>query len=106
MEAMYSVCCGVDVHKKILVCCLLRGRKKETKEFGASTKEIFRLSRWLKESRCEMVAMESTTSYWEPLYNILESEGIPAMVVNAQHVKALPGRKTDALDSEWIANLV
>lgn len=106
MEVMYSVCCGVDVHKKILVCCLMRGRRKETREFGASIRELIELSSWLKENGCEMVAMESTASYWKPLYNILEAEGIPAMVVNAQHIKALPGRKTDTLDAEWIADLL
>lgn len=106
MEVMYSVCCGVDVYKKILVCCLMRGRRKETREFGASTRELIELSSWLKENGCEMVAMESTASYWKPLYNILEAEGIPAMVVNAQHIKALPGRKTDTLDAEWIADLL
>ena len=103
MEAMYSVCCGADVHKKVIVCCLLRGRRKEIREFGASTKDLIELSSWLQESGCEMIAMESTASYWKPLYNILEAEGIPAMVVNAQHIKALPGRKTDTLDAEWIA---
>lgn len=106
MEVMYSVCCGVDVHKKILVCCLMRGRRRETREFGASTRELIELSSWLSENGCEMVAMESTASYWKPLYNILEAEGIPAMVVNAQHIKALPGRKTDTLDAEWIAELL
>ena len=106
MEAMYSVCCGADVHKKVIVCCLLRGRRKEIREFGASTKDLIELSSWLQESGCEMIAMESTASYWKPLYNILEAEGIPAMVVNAQHIKALPGRKTDTLDAEWIADLL
>ena len=106
MEVMYSVCCGVDVHKKILVCCLMRGRKKEIREFGASTRELIELSSWLKENKCEMVAMESTASYWKPLYNILEAQDMKAMVVNAQHIKALPGRKTDTLDAEWIAELL
>lgn len=106
MEVMYSVCGGVDVHKKVIVCCLMRGRRKETREFGASTRELIELSSWLKENGCEMVAMESTASYWKPLYNILEAEDIPAMVVNAQHIKALPGRKTDTLDAEWIAELL
>ena len=106
MEVMYSVCCGVDVHKKILVCCLMRGRRKETREFGASTRELIELSSWLNESGCEMVAMESTASYWKPLYNILEAQDIPAMVLNAQHIKTLPGRKTDTLDAEWIADLL
>lgn len=106
MEVMYSVCCGVDVHKKILVCCLMRGRKKEIREFGASTRELIELSSWLKENKCEIVAMESTASYWKPLYNILEAQDMKAMVVNAQHIKALPGRKTDTLDAEWIAELL
>ena len=106
MEVMYSVCCGVDVHKKILVCCLMRGRKKKIREFGASTRELIELSSWLKENKCEMVAMESTASYWKPLYNILEAQDVKAMVVNAQHIKALPGRKTDTLDAEWIAELL
>lgn len=106
MEVMYSVCGGVDVHKKVIVCCLMRGRRKETREFGASTRELIELSSWLKENGCEMVAMESTASYWKPLYNILEAEDIPAMVVNPQHIKALPGRKTDTLDAEWIAELL
>ena len=106
MEVMYGVCCGVDVHKKILGCCLMRGRKKEIREFGASTRELIELSSWLKENKCEMVAMESTASYWKPLYNILEAQDVKAMVVNAQHIKALPGRKTDTLDAEWIAELL
>ena len=106
MEAMHSVSCGMDVHKKIIVCCLMRGRRKEIREFGASTRELIELASWLKENGCEMAAMESTASYWKPLYNILEAEGIPAMVVNAQHIKALPGRKTDTLDAEWIADLL
>lgn len=104
MEVMYSVSCGMDVHKKIIVCCLMRGRRKEIREFGASTRELIELASWLKENGCEMAAMESAASYWKPLYNILEAEGIPAMVVNAQHIKALPGRKTDTL--EWIADLL
>ena len=103
---MYSVSCGMDVHKKIIVCCLMRGRRKEIREFGASTRELIELASWLKENGCEMAAMESTASYWKPLYNILEAEGIPAMVINAQHIKALPGRKTDTLDAEWIAELL
>ena len=106
MEVMYSVSCGMDVHKKIIVCCLMRGRRKETREFGASTRELIELSSWLKENKCEIVAMESIASYWKPLYNILEAQDMKAMVVNAQHIKALPGRKTDTLDAEWIAELL
>ncbi len=61
---------------------------------------------WLKENNCQMAAMESTASYWKPLYNILESSEISAIVVNARHMKAVPGRKTDMKDAEWIAELL
>lgn len=105
MEVMYGICCGVDVHKKLLVVCLRRGNKAETRSFGTTTQELYDVAKWLKDNKCEMVAMESTASYWKPLYNVLEAEEIPAMVVNAQHMKAVPGRKTDAKDAEWIADL-
>lgn len=106
MEKIYDKCCGVDVHKKLIVACFKQGRKQEIREFGASTRELLELEQWLEEGGCEQVAMESTASYWKPLYNILESNGIGAMVVNAQHMKAVPGRKTDATDAEWIADLL
>ena len=61
---------------------------------------------WLKEERCQIVAMESTGSYWKPLYNIFELENMEAMIVNAQHMKAIPGRKTDVNDAQWIAKLL
>lgn len=106
MERIYDNCCGIDVHKKLIVACFKKGSKQEVRSFGATTKEIFRLADWLKEGGCEMVAMESTASYWKPLYNILETCELGAMVVNAQHIKAVPGRKTDANDAEWIADLL
>ena len=105
MEVLYGICGGVDVHKKLLVVCLRRGNKAETRSFGTTTQELFDVAKWLKNNNCEMVAMESTASYWKPLYNVLEAEEIPAMVVNAQHMKAVPGRKTDVKDAEWIADL-
>ena len=106
MEKVYDICCGIDVHKKLMVACLKNGSKQEVRQTGATTRELLELADWLKASGCQMVAMESTGSYWKPLYNILEMSGIPAMVVNAQHMKAVPGRKTDVTDSEWIADLV
>lgn len=106
MEKIYDKCCGVDVHKKLIVACFKQGREQEIREFGASTRELLELAQWLEEGGCEKVAMESTASYWKPLYNILESNGLGAMVVNAQHMKAVPGRKTDATDAEWIADLL
>ena len=106
MEKVYDKCCGIDVHKKIIVACFVYGRKQEIKEFGATTRELLELSDWLQKGGCEIAAMESTGSYWKPLYNILESVGLKAIVVNAQHMKAVPGRKTDVKDAEWIADLL
>ena len=99
----YERCAGIDVHKKLLVCCLRIGRKTESREYGATTGEIREIVKWLKESGCQMVAMESSGSYWKPLYNIFEQEELPSMVVNAHHIKNVPGRKTDWNDAFWIA---
>lgn len=106
MDRVYDICCGIDVHKKLIVACLRKGNKDEIREFGATTRELLELADWLKDSGCKMVAMESTASYWKPLYNILESYELDAMVVNASHMKAVPGRKTDVKDAEWIADLI
>lgn len=106
MEKIYDKCCGIDVHKKLIVACLRKGNKQEIREFGATTRELFELAEWLKDGECEMVAMESTASYWKPLYNVLECSELPVMVVNASHMKAVPGRKTDVKDAEWIADLL
>ena len=106
MDKVYDICCGIDVHKKLIVACLRNGNKNAIREFGATTRELLSLADWLKESDCKMIAMESTASYWKLLYNILESSGLNAMVVNAHHMKAVPGRKTDVKDAEWIADLL
>ena len=106
MEVLYDKCCGVDIHKKLIVACFKQGRKQEIRQTGATTRELLELADWLTEGGCKQVAMESTASYWKPLYNILESVGLNAMVVNAQHMKAVPGRKTDIMDAEWIADLL
>jgi transposase len=99
----YERCAGIDVHKTLLVVCLRIGRKTESREYGTTTGEIREIVGWLKENGCQMVAMESTGSYWKPLYNIFEQEELPAMVVNAYHIKNVPGRKTDWNDAFWIA---
>jgi len=99
----YERCAGIDVHKTLLVVCLRIGRKTESREYGTTTGEIREIVKWLKENGCQMVAMESTGSYWKPLYNIFEQESLPAMVVNAYHIKNVPGRKTDWNDAFWIA---
>ena len=106
MEKVYDKCCGIDVHKKFIVACFRKGNNQEVRNFGATTRELLELCDWLKEGNCEMVAMESTASYWKPLYNILETCEIKVMVVNAHHMKAVPGRKTDVKDAEWIADLL
>lgn len=106
MEVYYERCCGIDVHKKVIVCCLRIGSKKETKDFGTSTEELRQMAQWLQESGCQITAMESTGSYWKPVYNVLEVLGVETIVVNASHMRNVPGRKTDAKDAEWIADLL
>ena len=106
MEVVYRRCCGIDVHKKIIVACLNKNGRRELREFGANTCDIKALANWLIEEKCEMAAMESTSVYWKPLYNLFELSSLDAMVVNAAHMKALPGRKTDVKDAEWIADLL
>ena len=106
MEKVYDKCCGIDVHKKLIVACFRNGNKQEIRDFGATTRELLEMADWLKGGGCEMVAMESRASYWKPLYNILETCELKAMVVNARHMKAVPGRKTDVKDAEWIADLL
>ena len=106
MDRVYDKCCGIDVHKKLIVACFKQGNRQEIRDFGATTREILEMADWLKEGGCEMVAMESTSSYWKPLYNIFETCELKAMVVNAHHMKAVPGRKTDVKDAEWLADLL
>jgi len=105
-EVIYERCAGIDVHKKIITVCLRIGRNTQVREFGTLTCELREMAAWLKENDVQMVAMESTGSYWKPLYNVFEQEGISAMVVNAGHMKTVPGRKTDVKDAEWIAKLL
>lgn len=106
MKRVYDNCCGIDVHKKLIVACFKQGSEQEVREFGATTRELLELCRWLKDGDCEMVAMESTASFWKPLYNILEASELDAIIVNARHMKNVPGRKTDVNDAEWIADLL
>jgi transposase len=105
-DVIYERCAGIDVHKRMIMVCLRIGRKTQIREFGTLTHELREMVAWLKENGCQMAAMESTGSFWKPLYNIFELEELPAMVVNAQHMKTVPGRKTDVKDAEWIAKLL
>jgi transposase len=106
VELHYERCCGLDIHKKLIVACFRDGSAKTVRDFGTTSKELRSLSEWLVEGQCEMVAMESTGSYWKPIFNVLELFDLNVMVVNAHHVKNVPGRKTDIKDAEWIARLL
>lgn len=110
MQVVHPRCCGLDVHKRIIVACLMiltaDGRlTKEIRSFGTMTQDLLAFSDWLLAAGCTHVAMESTGSYWKPVWNILEGK-FELMLVNAQHIKAVPGRKTDVKDCEWIAELL
>jgi transposase len=110
MEVLYRVCCGLDVHKKTVVACLRfpgppRHRAEEVRTFGTTTRELLNLGDWLTAAECTHVAMESTGVYWRPVYHILEGS-FELLLVNAQHVKMVPGRKTDIKDCQWIAQLL
>jgi len=109
MQVLYQRCCGLDIHKKLMVACLLiwtsQGVRKEIRTFSTMLDDLFRLRDWLKANDCQVVAMESTGVYWKPIWNVLEAE-LELLLVNAQHLKAVPGRKTDVKDAEWIADLL
>ncbi len=106
MEVVHPRCSGLDVHKKTVVACVLVPGRKEVRTFGTVTAELLRLGDWLQEEGVTHVAMESTGVYWKPVFNLLETTGLELLVVNAQHIKAVPGRKTDVKDAEWIADLL
>jgi len=109
MQVIYQRCCGIDVHKKMIVVCLLlctaQGVQKEIQTFSTMLQDLYRLREWLKAKQCQAVAMESTGVYWKPIWNVLEGE-MELLLCNAQHIKAVPGRKTDVKDAEWIADLL
>jgi len=107
MEIVYERCCGIDVHKKEIVATVITGQHSMvTRRFGAFTHELRELAAWIKAEGCQIVAMESTGSYWKPLYNVFELEGIKAMVVNSYHARTIPGYKTDKRDSRRLAKLL
>jgi transposase len=106
MKPIYDRCCGLDVHKKTVVACRLMPEGKQTRTFGTMTDQLLELRKWLLEAGISHVAMESTGVYWKPVFNLLEDQGMELLVVNARHVKAVPGRKTDVKDAEWLAELL
>ncbi len=110
MQVLHRCCCGLDVHKKLIVACLISmkaagQRQKEIRSFTTMTKDILALAAWLTMAGCTHVALESTGVYWKPIWNLLEGQ-FEVLLVNAQHIKTVPGRKTDIKDAEWIADLL
>ncbi|AEM79945.1 IS110 family transposase [Thermoanaerobacter wiegelii] len=106
MDLVYSHVCGLDVHKKNVVACIITPEGKEISTFSTMTDDLIALKEFIKAKGCSVVAMESTGSYWKPIYNLLELESIKILLVNAKHIKNVPGRKTDVKDAEWIASLL
>lgn len=110
MQVLYPCCCGLDIHKKFVVACLLTTNaegqvQKESRTFSTMTHDLLAMLDWLQAVGCTHVAMESTSSYWRPIYNLLEGQ-FTLLVGNAYHIKTVPGRKTDVKDAEWIADLL
>src|SRR5512134_2753363 len=113
MEVLYPVCGGMDVHRDTVVVSVLAmlpsgRRQRETSTFGTFTADLQNLVRWLDEREVPVVAMESTGVYWRPVYRVLKAASPQRTVwlVNPSQIKAVPGRKTDVRDSEWIAQLL
>jgi transposase len=106
MDVLYERCAGLDVHRDTVVASLIAPEGRELRTFGTMTEDLLALADWLTERRVSHVAMESTGVYWKPIYNLLEGTSLTLLVVNARHIKAVPGRKTDVKDAEWIADLL
>ncbi len=111
MQVVYARCCGIDVHKATAVACVLITQadgtvQREVRTFSTMTGALEVLSRWLHEHAVEQVALESTGVFWQPVFNILEEGGHAVLLVNPQHMRAVPGRKTDVADSVWLADLL
>ena len=111
MQVLFPRCCGLDVHKRSVVACVLLtapdgqvARHRAT--FGTMTADLLALEEWLARLGVTHIAIESTGIYWRPIYNLLEAEGRTILLVNPQHLKRVPGRKTDVADAEWLADLL
>jgi transposase len=105
MDVIYPRCCGLDIHQRFVTACVLTPEQRETREFRTLTPDLLALGDWLAERGVTHLAMESTGVYWKPIWNLLEDR-FTLLLVNAQHVKAVPGRKTDLKDAEWLADLL
>ncbi len=106
LKVVYERCAGGDIHKKTVTVHVVVPERSETRTYSTTTKELLALVEWLQALKVTHVAMESTGVYWKPLYNLLEATAITVFVVNAAHMKAVPGRKTDVQDAEWICDLM
>ncbi len=106
MKVLYERCAGCDIHKKTVTVQVVVPEGGETRTYGTTTTELLDVVEWLVACRVTHVAMESTGVYWKPLYNLLEATGLIVFVVNAAHMKAVPGRKTDIQDAAWICDLM
>jgi len=110
MDVLFERCCGLDVHKKLVVACVIitppDGEPERTvHSFGTMTEDLLKLADWLEACGVSHVAMESTGVYWQPIWNLLEDR-FTLVLVNAQHVHQVPGHKTDVRDCEWLAELL
>ena len=105
MEILYSRCCGLDVHAKTVVACLYVEGEKQIRTFSTMTADLLQLADWLLAAGCTHIAIESTGVYWRPVFNLLEDH-CTVLLVNAHHIKAVPGRKTDVRDCDWICDLL
>lgn len=106
MEVIIERVCGMDVHKDNITACIMTPEGKEIQTFSTKTIFLIKLMDWIRSHGCTHVAMESTGVYWKPIVNLIEAEELEFFVVNAQHMKSVPGRKTDVKDAEWIAQLL
>ena len=107
MDVCFSSCAGFDVHRRTVVVCIITPRGQATRTFGTFTADLEALAAWLEAERITHVAMEATGVYWKPIYNVLERvSSLTLWVVNAQHIKRVPGRKTDVQDAQWLADLL
>lgn len=110
MQVLYDKCAGLDVHKRSVTVCLItpgprKQHQKEVRSFGTTTRSLVEMLDWLMTVGCSHIAIESTGVYWKPVYHLLEGV-CQVLLVNPQHVKAVPGRKTDVSDAEWLADLL
>src|SRR3982751_3582264 len=111
MDVLYPYCAGIDVHKKTISVCVLtpgaHGKpQSQIREYGTHTRELLEMADWLLQNQVTHVGMESTGVYWKPIWNILEAAGFTLTLANAQHVKNVPGKKTDTADCVWLAQLL